>query len=169
MILRRLILLTACFLLVTLACQAQTTSPEVTLYGGYNYTHTDSSLDMNGFDISGSFRATDNIYIKGDFKTGFKQAYGRDFHLFTYTAGPVYSFRAHRQVRPFAEVLLGGARFGGEGPSDNAFAAQFGGGLDVSRRRWGLRVIEVDYLYTHFLSAGQSNLQISTGVLWHFR
>lgn len=166
-ILKKLIILAVCSILVTIACQAQT--PDFTLYGGYNYTHTDSSLDMSGFDLSGSFRATDNIYIKGDFKTGFKSAYGHDFHLFTYTAGPVYSFRANKQVRPFAEVLFGAARFGGEGAADNAFAAQFGGGLDVNRRRWGLRVIEVDYLYTHFVGAGQSNIQISTGVLWHFQ
>jgi hypothetical protein len=151
-----------------LGCQAQVSSREFTLYGGYNYTRTGSGLEMNGFDVSGSASATDNIYVKADFKTGFKNAYGRDFHLFTYTAGPVYSFRAGKQVRPFAEVLVGGARFAGEGSGENAIAVQFGGGLDVNRTRWGLRVVQVDYLYTHFSGAGQNNLQISTGLLLHF-
>lgn len=166
--LRKWLFLFCSLLLMAIGSHAQEASPTLTLYGGYNFTHTDSDFDMNGFAVSGSVRATDNIYLKADFRTGFESAYGNNYHLFTYTAGPVYSFRAGRQVRPFAEVLIGGTTFGGAGASQNAFAMQFGGGLDVNRQRWGLRVVEVDYLYSHFGGQGQNNVQISSGLLFHF-
>jgi len=166
--LNKWVVLVFCLLMGAIACEAQYPSPAFTVYGGYDFTHTNSGFDMSGFDLSGAFRATNYIYLKGDFTGGFNTSYGNSYHLFTYTGGPQYSFRAGKQIRPFAEVLVGGATFSAAGASQNAFAAEFGGGLDINRARWGLRVIEVDYLYTHFGGTGQNNVKISTGLLLHF-
>ena len=133
MTLKTRLLFLSCLLAAAVAAHAQDfPSPNLTLYAGYNYTHTDSGLAMNGFDVSASVRGTNSVYLKGDFKSGFATTSGVSTHLLTGTVGPVYSFRAGKQVRPFAEVLAGVAEFAAAGNGENAFALQAGGGLDKS-------------------------------------
>jgi OmpA family len=88
-------------------------------------------------------------------------------NLFTYMIGPEFGITKGR-FRPFAEGLVGGAHsnvyknaynnltFTGisGAPSNNAFAAAAGVGLDLGlSRRFSIRPFEVDYLYTNFSSA----------------
>ncbi len=89
--------------------------------------------------------------------------------------GPRIFHRARnkRGATPFAEVLIGGSRadttVGGSGGykfSDNGFSIKAGGGLD-----WRLsphvtmRLFDVDYYRTPFLSTAQNNYLASSGIV----
>lgn len=107
-----------------------------------------------------------------------------NLHLFTF--GPVISYHKKNRVTPFAHALFGVAHsnFGGDtvvfvpgtGPvsfnlseKDNAFAMALGGGVDVKLNRvlaW--RLVQADYVLTHFGSENQNNARISTGLVFRF-
>jgi outer membrane protein OmpA-like peptidoglycan-associated protein len=110
---------------------------------------------------------------------------------YTYLFGPRFSYRRYERFTPFVQALFGGAHAssvtisGCTGTpvctplgSDNAFAAVFGAGVDVKiSRHVALRLIDADYLLTHFrnpvstdgLERGwQNNVRLSTGVVFRF-
>jgi hypothetical protein len=73
------------------------------------------------------------------------------------------------RVSPFAHVLLGGGHVSGGGFSDTSFAMAIGGGIDAELMHgiyW--RVIEGDYLPTHFFGTTQNNARLSTGIVFKF-
>jgi opacity protein-like surface antigen len=80
---------------------------------------------------------------------------------FTYMFGPRFTFRSSSPFRPFFEVNFGGNRLrlscndntacNGTSYSKNAFALTAGGGFDVAiNKKFGLRLIQAEYLYTRF-------------------
>ena len=79
---------------------------------------------------------------------------------------------AHGRVYPSVQALFGSERFSagingvGSG-STNAFATALGGGADVTvTRHVSLRVLQFDYLYTHFSGASQNNFRLQSGIVW---
>lgn len=167
--LKKLAFLIISILAVSISSIAQQSpSTSLTAYVGYQYTHTDGGYAMNGFVASAGIPVSDAWSVKLDVRSGYKENLGSLYQLYTFTAGPMYSFRRAKQVSPFAEALIGGGVFSGLPDRYGAFAAQLGGGLDINRAHWGLRVVEVDYLLTTFQGSGHNNVQISTGLLWHF-
>jgi peptidoglycan-associated lipoprotein len=108
---------------------------------------------------------------------------GYSITLSAFTAGVRYlpPF-GHSSLHPFGQTLLGVAHSSGtlvQAPnagstnSGAAFAANIGGGLDLSAsRRFSIRLIEADYLLTTFDNGSnnhQNNLRISAGVVFKFR
>jgi len=85
----------------------------------------------------------------------------------TYLFGPEVSWPA--RVSPFAHVLFGGAHVGSGGFSDNSWAMAIGGGIDT-RLIHGVywRVIQGDYLPTHFSGVREDNARLSTGIVFKF-
>ena len=80
---------------------------------------------------------------------------------FTYMFGPRLTFRGSSPFQPFAELNFGGNRVSlscdsgtvcsGTSYSKNAFALTVGGGFDIKlSRRFALRPIQAEYLYTRF-------------------
>jgi outer membrane protein OmpA-like peptidoglycan-associated protein len=98
---------------------------------------------------------------------------------YTYMGGPRFAFRNASRWTPFAEVLFGGVR-GSENmlhlsttASENAFGFMGGGGLDLKlTKHVSWRVVETDYLFSHFdvpsSSTHQSNIRISSGLLFNW-
>jgi hypothetical protein len=82
-----------------------------------------------------------------------------------------YCYR-HRQSR-FGVARASGSGFGTSSTS-NAFAASFGGGVDVNLfHRLSWRPAQLEYLLTRFPETAtnretQNNLRVSTGVVFHF-
>jgi outer membrane immunogenic protein len=111
---------------------------------------------------------------------------GANLSKISYLAGPRYTFDtsnlAHAAHGPqiFGEALFGGVHgFDGTFPATgavastaNSFAMQIGGGIDlILGRRFGLRMIEVDYVRTELPNAGtntQNDLRLAFGVSYHF-
>lgn len=111
-----------------------------------------------------------------------------DGTVFTYLFGPRLSYRNHEWVTPFVQALFGVAHAGEVSisgctgpactplPSENVFAMALGGGLDVVRGNWGIRLIQAEYLMTRFRDpspgAGQvgarGNLRLGAGFVFRF-
>jgi len=195
------VLAVLCFLvLAASAVQAQDT---VEIFGGYSYVRGSVPVletiacpgpacptgtlsygsNLNGFDLSGTYKRTDWLGFTGDFGGNFGTTQSASTHLETFLFGPQVSFPA--KVSPFAHVLFGAAHEsiapGGSGvPADGSpyialptsqtsFAAAFGAGIDISVAPFvSFRPVEIDYLLTRFSSGTQSQPRFSAGVVFHF-
>jgi len=80
---------------------------------------------------------------------------------FTYMFGPRFTYRNKSKIQPFGEINFGGNRLSlscnsgtacsGTSYSKNAFAMTVGGGFDINvSRKFAIRLIQAEYLYTRF-------------------
>jgi len=104
--------------------------------------------------------------------------------IFTYLFGPQFGKRSG-VFRPYGQALFGGAHSNvyrnaysglgltqaGSAPSSNAFAMDFGVGIDIAvSRRFSIRPIEASYLYSKFnndLTANQHSTRYVGGVVFN--
>jgi len=159
-----------------------------------------TSQSFNGGGAAVVYNLTNWLGIKADF-TGY--AFGSGWthklqelgyigsasaNMFTYQFGP--QIKKHSgKLQPFAQTLYGIAHSNGyaavlqakgngsyvltSGGSDNAFAMEIGGGLDIPLSRTiQIRPVELDYQLTRFgfqnFSANQNNLKYFAGVNFTF-
>lgn len=154
------------------------------LGGSYLYTHTNAPpggcgcFAMNGAGAWVSFDVTHNLAIVGEVsvqRASNVLGSGKSLTVFSYTAGPRYSWRTHRRIVPFAQALFGGAHASGDYyptgnglDGSNSFAMTIGGGLDLPvTKRLTVRMIEAGYYMTRFanvINDHQNNLRIGAGV-----
>jgi hypothetical protein len=99
----------------------------------------------------------------------------QDLLVINYLFGPRYTYRNSSRWIPFAEILLGGSKADVNYRFDinkQSFAVLGGGGVTTKiKPRWGLTVVEVDYVYSRIPNANnntQNNVRIVTGVTYHF-
>ncbi|HEX2999663.1 MAG TPA: hypothetical protein VHR86_05445 [Armatimonadota bacterium] len=114
---------------------------------------------------------------------------GVDVNKVSFVVGPRYSYDTtrfterwlkSRKTSVFGETLMGATHaFNGLFPSGmqgiksgtNAFAAQIGGGVNVSLAKgFGLRPFQMDYIYTALPNTGtdaQHDIRLSIGVTYH--
>jgi hypothetical protein len=152
--------------------------------GGGGFVYNFSSIlgvkaDFNGYTQGSGLRSK---LIGAGYTVGNLQG-----NVFTYMFGP--QFKKHSgKLQPFAQALFGAAHsnayaniyntiHGGASASsnNNAFAMEFGGGLDFPLTRTiQLRPAEVDYLYTRFgingtsYTGSQNNFKYFAGVNFTF-
>jgi Outer membrane protein beta-barrel domain len=100
-------------------------------------------------------------------------------NMYTYLAGPRFSYRSSSRFTPYAQVLFGPAvtrsRLYFE-QNQTEFAMTIGEGMDFRvNRRLSLRPFEADYLLTHFKEDDdfftrrvQNNLRLGVGLVFHF-
>ncbi len=108
-----------------------------------------------------------------------------DTNIHSFLFGPRFSYREKEAITPFAHALIGFSRVHSEGTfttttgsttvtqtfsvSDTAFAAAFGGGLDLKLSdSFALRVVQADYVLTRFSGFTNHNARISTGLVFRF-
>ena len=173
---RKFIGLALLLCMVSLAAFAQETgnTPKAEIFGGYQYTRFDGGVNANGWDTSLTGNLNHWFGIAADFSGAYKSQNGVSFNNYTYTFGPVVSYRHNETFTPFAHFLAGGFRasaaFGGLSGSDNGFAMMFGGGVDVkATKRVAVRAIQFDWLSLHSNgSSDNNNMRISTGLLLRY-
>jgi hypothetical protein len=149
-------------------------TPKAEFFGGYQYTRFDGGLNANGWDTAVTGNLNHWFGVAADFSGAYASQNGVNLNNYTYTFGPVVSWRHNDTFTPFAHFLAGGVRssasFSGLSASDNGFAMMFGGGVDVkASRRIAVRAIQFDWLSLH--SNGNSdnnNMRISTGLLFRY-
>src|SRR6266481_1735961 len=153
---RKFIGLALLMCMFSLAAFAQETgsTPKAEIFGGYQYTRFDGGLNANGWNTSLTGNLNHWFGIAADFSGAYKTQNGVSFNNYTYTFGPVVSYRHNETFTPFAHFLAGGFRasaaFSGASGSANGFAMMFGGGVDVkATRRVAVRAIEFDWLSLH--------------------
>ncbi|MGD0427496.1 MAG: hypothetical protein ABSC10_12305 [Candidatus Acidiferrales bacterium] len=164
---RKVSLLVGLLFLFSLAAGTRASAQDkVELYGGYSFFHLENSPganNLNGFIFSGEYKFAPWVGAVGEVGGD----YGGGSSLITYLVGPQVSFPA--RVSPFAHILIGGAHYGQTGFTDNSFATSLGFGIDAkiaSAFKW--RIIEGDYVTTHFGGVVQNNARISTGIVFRF-
>ncbi|MFY9611619.1 MAG: outer membrane beta-barrel protein [Blastocatellia bacterium] len=178
-------LLLLCLLLAN-PCLAQSGHPLVETFAGFSYARADAddrdfnrnlygwngSLSVNanrkfGFTVDASGHYQDNIVARSRF--------------FTLLAGPRFTAR-NENATTFAHILLGGTHqhesvntltdqftF-----SANAFVIAIGGGVDLNvTPRFGVRVVQAEYLLTKFNNAAsgnsiQHNARVGIGIVFKF-
>src|SRR5271169_2743275 len=165
---RRLLYVLGLVLLMSVSAHAQSPSDKVELFGGYSYMRTNSpSTNLNGWELAGQYKVTDWLGGVADFDGHYGSPGGFSTGLHTFLFGPQVSWPA--RVSPFAHVLFGGAHVSAGGFSDSTFATAIGGGIDTKLAPaiyW--RLIQFDYLPTHFGGAREDNVRVSTGIVFHF-
>jgi hypothetical protein len=144
-------------------------------YVGFQYTRQNFGFASNMTGGVGQFAYYPSkwIGVVGEVSGGADTG-GRGTSMYTYMGGPRVTLR-HGRIQPYAQVLIGGSRFSssfvqGLGPlSSNSFAAAVGGGVDLTIvRHFSVRLIQADYLFTHFTGATQNNLRLSSGFVFRF-
>jgi hypothetical protein len=162
--------------LFSVAAFAQETgsAPKAEIFGGYQYTRFDGGVNANGWDTALTGNLNRWFGVAADFAGAYNTTNGVSFTDYTYTFGPVVSYRHNQAFTPFAHFLAGGvhssASFSGLSASDNGFAMMFGGGVDVkATKRVAFRAIQFDWLSLHSNGVSDNNnMRISTGLLFRY-
>jgi outer membrane protein OmpA-like peptidoglycan-associated protein/opacity protein-like surface antigen len=185
---RKLIILAALVVLVSGAAMAQD-YPKVELFGGYSFLRISPGEGLKGGNLPGGWHASiagnvnDWFGLAADFSGHYGSPdYGLGFggiktRAYPFTFGPRFSYRKNERFTPFAHAQFGGAHVNalGGGVSQNAFAMNFGGGVDAKiNDRFAFRIGQFDYLPTRFdgpvsgNKAWQHNFRFSTGIVFRF-
>jgi hypothetical protein len=163
---RKFLLIAPLFLLAgLLIARPAHAQDKVEIYGGYSFLHLDSSpsTNMNGWILSGQYKF--NPWLGAVAEANGE--YGGGASLHTVMVGPQVSWPA--RISPFAHVLIGGAHFEAGPYGDTSFSTALGGGIDAKVSplvSW--RIIEGDYVFTHFGGVTENNARISTGIVFRF-
>jgi hypothetical protein len=175
-----------------LLCIPAIAQDKLEVFGGYEYLNLGSnntnginlsSQGFNGWNASATGKFNRFFGVEGDFAGTYASVSGVNWHVYTYTGGPVVTMPAPF-IRPFAHVLFGGMQLtgssSGNSASWNGFTTMFGGGVDAKvNRALAIRIAQVDWLYYHFGSkvidgvgvpsfSGSNNVRFSTGVVLRF-
>jgi len=169
------LLLIGLFSLAAFAQEGMQSTPKAEIFGGYQYTRFDGGLNANGWNTSLTGNLNNWFGVAADFSGAYKSQNGANFNNYTFTFGPVVSYRHNETFTPFVHFLAGGSHasvsVSGVGSSSgNGFAMMFGGGLDVkATRRIALRAVQFDWLSLHSNGAtDNNNMRISTGLLLRY-
>jgi len=182
--------------LSAMSVQAQDMS-KITLFGGYSALDSGFGTDfygrqtLQGYTLQGTANLNDHVGITADFSghngsevisnctdcTPGKQL--QDVYFFTF--GPTLTQNVGK-VNIFAHFLAGGVHShvsctDCEDPTNTAFAAIVGGGVDYNAsRHWGLRLIQMDFAFAHATQYctgcysyqySANNLRVSAGITFH--
>lgn len=177
---RKMFVLVALLVLFSGAAMAQD-HPKAELFGGYSFARINPGEGVSGENFPGGWHASiagnvNNWFgVAGDFSGHYKSISGVKVNTHTFMFGPRFSYRKNEKVTPFAHVQFGGARIGGAGISESAFAMSFGGGVDAKiNDKVAFRVAQFDYILTRFdgpvtgTTQNQHNLRFSTGIVFRF-
>jgi hypothetical protein len=161
---RKFVLLAAVFGLVSFSTPAQE-YPKVEFFGGYQFTHLDSSVNSNGWNFSTTGNLTTWFGGKADFSGTYK--YGANLHTFMF--GPVFTLHKSGDLAPFAHVLVGNDYIS-DGRSTSGFSMAIGGGLDVKvNHQVALRLVQADWLPLYVGSNWvNKNTRVSAGLVLRF-
>lgn len=199
------LIVVAAVLLFSIGALAQDEYPKFEVPVGFSFVNVHpNTAQLTSFNVFGGgggfvYNFSSLVGIKADF-FGYTQGTGQKVYqdgelvgnvsgnLFTYMFGP--QIKKHSgKFQPFGEALFGAAHTNldanlckleggcksGSG-SNNGFAMEFGGGLDIPiTKSIQFRPVEVDYLGTHFgsnhvagYSAWQNNFKYVAGVNFTF-
>ena len=158
----------------SMAASAQDT-PRIQVFGGYSRLQFDSksvgfsnNTGLNGWTASAAFNLIPEFGVVGEVG-GY---YGPNLRVRDFLIGPQFMYSRWHTLF-FGHVLFGkgDARITTSSITDteNGRAVAFGGGLDYPiTEKFSLRVIQADYMTTHVFGADQSNVKLSTGVVFRW-
>ena len=168
-------LLFALVLFFSVAAAAQET-PKVEVFGGYSNLFANlnnSSYNLNGVHVSAAENV--NSWFGGvlDFSTHFGSNAGYNVNTESIMYGPRIAYRKSPAITPSVHALFGAVRgsryFDGISVANYRFAVGLGVEIDVRiNDKVALRLVQADYIPTHFLDLRQDNIRISAGFVFRF-
>jgi hypothetical protein len=171
---KKSLLLICIVLILSISSFTQTTDPKWELFAGYSYLRSNpgggnDAADSHGWNASLDYNFTNHWGVKGDID-GHYCCDSQKEHNFLF--GPQLQFKVDKS-RIFLHAMAGVSH--GDAPaahfSDTVFAYALGGGFDYplgSKKRWALRLAQVDYLGTHYADHIQHNFRYSGGIVFDF-
>ena len=169
---RNFVVLMVLGLFVAAPAMAQGTVSKTDFFVGYQYLHLNpGGRGCHGFDVNLAYNVKDWVDGVGDLgyckETGLPSGVGG--HDFNYMFGPRVTYRNTSRLEPFGQLLIGGQHESIGGASANTFALTLGGGVDYKYNdRFSVRVIQAEYLWTHFGGTGWNNARIQAGLVYKF-
>jgi len=154
-------------LAISPALHAQAILPKANVFVGYSYNHFSTngfSDNLNGWEFSGEGQVFPFLGIVGDYSSHYGD---NKLHEQNYLFGPRASVTVGK-VRPFAELLIGGAHINVNPGTDTSFATAVGGGVDWHVGGPLAWRFQGDYLHTSFFGGAQNNVRLSTGIVFRF-
>lgn len=146
------------------------------IFAGYSYLHFDSAsmglphkISLNGWAATGTVYVYKPwLGVVADFSGNYGKNYGLAFNAYNFLAGPELAYRRHRNTI-FIRGLVGVARNNVSAATDSGFEYGGGGGLDIGlRRHLAVRALQADYLKTHTFGVDQTNIRLSTGLVFRW-
>ncbi len=156
------------------------------IFGGYSALRLEGDT-TNGASAGLTWRLSGPFRLSAEASGQLGLVQGEDLREWSLLAGPVFAPRRDSRLQPFVHARAGlvrsrrqlevfGVAIGAEGvcdggcPSETAFAAELGGGLDIGlTERLALRLPQVDYRLTGLESDDASRLRFSAGIVWRWR
>jgi hypothetical protein len=172
-------LLFALVLFFSVAAAAQET-PKVELFGGYShlFSNLNNSLNNPSYNLNGvNVSAAENVnsWFGGvlDFSSVSGSNAGLNVNSQTIMYGPRIAYRKSRAITPSIHALFGGVRgsrgFDGISEANWRFAMGLGGEIDLRiNDKVAFRLVQADYIPTHFLDVRQDNVRVSIGFVFRF-
>jgi opacity protein-like surface antigen len=129
-----------------------------------------------GWLVAGSARVTGPLSIVGEVGANYKgltvEGVDVDVNVYSFLGGVKYSPRVTGNAKPFLQMLVGLARANaaamGQSGSDNAFAMQIGGGVDIAATRKVAVRIQGDYRGLRANGGTGNEFRFATGVVYNF-
>lgn len=156
------------------------------------FAHVTGDLGLNGFNFGAGLWLNRRVSLNFDYDTAWKTS---SLDVLSLTSVGTTAIKNHYQdwligpriffppksikkykFDPFAELKFGGAHLrerveqggGSVSASDNSFAWAVGGGGDYQFNSQWFGRVNLDFLRTHFVNAGQSRLRFVIGVGYTF-
>jgi opacity protein-like surface antigen len=145
--------------------------PEYELFGGYSAFFLDQTQDVRGWNVTSTnhFNNLVGLTIDGGgyYNGGFSQA------MYTFLAGPQFSFRYTKWVTPYVRVLVGGTwvqpgLFNVTPVTGSKFGLGYGAGMGVDvnlKEGLALRVGPLDFIRLRVLGDNHDQLRVSAGIV----
>ena len=138
-----------------------------TIGGGFLGADTPASFEgAAGLVADINFNIDDNIGLFYSF--GYHEAFSVDAAVYQSLGGVRYFMRNDGDTTFFAQVMGGGVEIDAA-VFDSAWA--LGGGIGLDKKLGGkfdFRVFQLDYIASFFGGSVQSNLRVSTGIIFNF-
>ncbi len=174
------LLMASMLLLGNLPLVAQTDFPRGEVFVGYSYVSLDTGPEssrkgLNGWNAQGSVNVNRWFGLTADFGGYYGSPFNVSVHDYSFLFGPTLTYRAEH-VAPFIHALVGADHVGvgtdvgsGGSLSQTKFAWAAGGGIDLPiNQRFGIRLIQADFLRTQHFTDEQNNIRLSAGLLFMF-
>ncbi|MFN7827793.1 MAG: outer membrane beta-barrel protein [Acidobacteriota bacterium] len=175
-------LLTTCVLAMLATAVSAQETPKLELFGGYSYLRADdvsAGSNMNGWNASVSGNTNDWFGVTLDFSGHYRRIDDRPetqarVNTFMMAVGPRFAARGSERVTPFAHLMAG---LGRSGYRAQTIAGRFdgvhysyllvaGGGVDLKLGdRLAYRLLQGDYVLTHFAGRFEHQFRVSTGLV----
>jgi len=163
--------------LAILPCRAQQTAQkpaQAEVFAGYSYMRFDSrtigftdNSNMNGWNVGASYHLFKSLSVAADISGH----YASEIQLYNFLIGPQVAVPRGKMTY-FGRFFFGKARdhvtpTGGDTSIGRSLL--FGGGVDRTiTPHFAFRLVQVDYVSTHTFAANESNVRVSTGLVYRF-